>query len=151
MSYHWLLEGRYSYEIDRMRFEEFKARNFPMLNVHVKDAHPALPKPIAKLIALALAFFGCAGAAKADQAIRAECEFQMARGVCTVQLDRSDYPAGATHLFIRGKRVQLDAMLMLRSTDNSMCRVAAQACEAGAGGTPLQRDICHIARARWTP
>ncbi len=87
----------------------------------------------------------------ANPAIRAECEFQMSRGVCSVQLDRSDYPAGATHLFIRGKRVQIDAMLMLRSTDSSMCRVAEQACAAGAGGTAMQQDLCHIARARWTP
>lgn len=100
---------------------------------------------LASIIALA------ATAAHADQAVRSECEFQMARGVCSVQLDRSDYPAGATHLFIRGKRVQLDAMLMLRSTDNSMCRVAEQACAAGASGTAMQQDLCHIARARWTP
>ena len=105
-------------------------------------------KALILLLVAALASF----ASRADDAaMLAECEFQMARGVCSVQLDRTAYGPTVTHVFVSRRKVQLDAMLMLRATDNSMCNVARLACAAGATGTSLQQDICHIARSRWKP
>jgi hypothetical protein len=116
-----------------------------------QDKPKSAPRIALKFFLAIVALFALTftGIASADPAMRAECELQMARGVCLVQLDRSDYPAAATHLFINGRRVLIDAMLTLRTTDNSMCRIGELACQAGASGTALQKDICHVARARW--
>ena len=85
-----------------------------------------------------------------DATMVADCEFQMARGVCSVKLDRTAYGA-ATRIFVSRRWVQVDAMLLLQNSDNTMCEIASRACAAGAQGTQMQQDICHIARSRWKP
>lgn len=77
--------------------------------------------------------------------LQAECDFQMALGVCKVENDASDYPPGTSSVLIAGVgRVPLATYLRVRSAGPQMCSIAAQYCRESPAG-----DECKVARAFW--
>lgn len=74
----------------------------------------------------------------------AECERQMFMGVCTAQVDRTEYPPNATILLAGVGRIPLDAYLKIRNADTQMCTLARSYCTSAPDGAE-----CKTARALW--
>jgi hypothetical protein len=92
---------------------------------------------------LLLLLAGTASAQTVD-ALVAECERQMALGVCTAQIDKTRYPPNATVLIAGRGRVSLDAYLRIRNADKEMCVLARAYCATAPNG-----DECKTANALW--
>lgn len=74
----------------------------------------------------------------------AECQRQMELGVCTAQIDRTEYPPNATVLLAGVGRIPLDAYLRIRNADKEMCPLARTFCNSAPDG-----DECKTAKALW--
>lgn len=74
----------------------------------------------------------------------AECERQMVMGVCTAQIDRTEYPPNATILIAGVGRIPLDSYLKIRNADTQMCTLARAYCTKDPEG-----GECKTAKALW--
>ena len=95
---------------------------------------------------LVLALVLAANAANADSRIDSmvtQCQSVMTRGVCRVQLDRSNIP-NATMLVAGVGRIKTDSYLKIRNAGDQMCVVVRDVCNANFEG-----DDCKAARALW--
>jgi hypothetical protein len=74
----------------------------------------------------------------------AECQRQMALGVCTAQVDKASYPPNATVLLAGVGRIPLDSYLTIRNAGDQMCNVARFHCTRNPNGPE-----CKTAKALW--
>ena len=91
-----------------------------------------------------VAFFLLSASAFGDAAtMQAECERQMALGICAAQTDAKDYAPGSRVLIGR-RRVAIETYLYVRNGDKAMCSMVQRSCLADAGG-----DVCFVGKALW--
>jgi hypothetical protein len=81
------------------------------------------------------------------EAMLKECEKQMERGVCTVQVDEKSYPPNTPDPLISGYgRVPLIAYVRLQNQQGFMCPYAEMWCTKDP-----KSDVCKVAMALWNP
>ena len=95
-----------------------------------------------KHILISLLLLGSAHAS--TDTMVAECERQMALGVCTALIDKSQYPPNASVLLAGVGRIPLDAYLKIRNADKQMCVLARAYCATAPTG-----GECKTAQALW--
>ena len=112
------------------------------------DPNREIGLSIWETVAMKNLLFACVLSANAAADTRIDsmvthCQSVMTRGVCRVQLDRSNIP-NATMLVAGVGRIKTDSYLKIRNAGDQMCVVVRDVCNANFEG-----DDCKAARALW--